>query len=149
MSIYDEVNQQMKAAMRARDKARLAALRGIRTAFINEQKKNNADTISDDQAIANLRRLAKQRKDSIDAFTQAGDEDRASAERAELSVIEEFLPALADEETTRAWVKEAIAQVGATEPGHVGKVMGAIMRAHRGDVDGGLAKKIAAEELSA
>lgn len=149
MSIYDEVTEQMKAAMKAKDKPRLTALRGIRTAFINERKKNNADTITDEQALANLRKLSKQRKDSIDAYKKAGDEERAAEEQAELDVIEEFLPALADADQTRVWVREAIEQTGASEPGHVGKVMGAIMRAHRGDVDGSLARQIASEELGA
>jgi len=145
MSIYDEITAQMKAAMRAKDKPRLTALRGIRAAFINEQKKNNADSVSDDSAIKVMRQLAKQRKDSIDAYAKAGEEGRAGEEQAELDVIEEFLPSLADEATTRGWVQEAIAQTGATEPGHMGKVMGALMRAHRGDVDGNLARQIVTE----
>ena len=58
-----------------------------------------------------------------------------------------YLPKLADEATTRAWVQEAIAAAGATEPRHVGKVMGQLMRAHRGEIDGGLAKRLVAAML--
>lgn len=147
MGIYDQVNDQMKEAMRSKDRERLNALRNIRTAFINELKKNNATTLSDDQCLAALRQLAKQRKDSIDAYTQASREDLAAQEQAELTVIETFLPQLADADQTRIWVREAIAQAGATEPSHAGKVMGALMRAHKADIDGALAKQIVAEEL--
>ena len=148
MSIYDQINEQMKTAMKARDKERLGAIRGIRTAFINERKKNNADSLTDEQCVALLRRLAKQRKDSIESYASAGREDLAAVERTELAVIEEFLPQLADEATTRGLVEAAIAEVGATEPRQLGRVMGALMKKHRGKIDGGLAKKIAAQLLS-
>ena len=71
----------------------------------------------------------------------------AEAERQELAVIQRFLPSLADEAQTRAWVEAAIAETGAAAPGDMGRVMGAIMKAHKGEVDGGLAKRIAAELL--
>ncbi len=148
MSIYDEISEQIKVAMRAKDKARLSTLRSIRSQFIVEKKKNNAETLSDEACCAAMTRLAKQRRDSIAAYSQAGREDLADVERAELAVIDAFLPSLADTETTTTWVQEAIAQCGADQVGHVGKVMGTLMRSHRGDVDGGLAKKIAAQLLS-
>ena len=147
MSIYDSITEQMKTAMKAKDKERLGALRGIRTTFINERKKTNADSLTDEQCIAQLRRLSKQRKDSIQSYTDAGREDLAAIERTELAVIEEFLPSLADEATTRTLVAEAIAQLGATDARQLGRVMGALMKSHRGKIDGGLAKKIAAELL--
>ncbi len=148
MSIYDQINEQMKTAMRARDKERLGALRGIRTVFINERKKNNSDTVTDAQCIALLRTLAKQRKDSLQSYTAANREDLAAVERSELAVIEEFLPKLADDETTRALVAAVIAQSGATDVKQLGRVMGMLMKEHRGTIDGGLAKKIAAELLA-
>ena len=109
---------------------------------------DNSDTVADEVCVGLLRRLEKQRKESIEAFSSGGREDRADAERAELAVIEEFLPSLADEAQTRRWVEEAIASIGASEPGDVGRVMGAVMKAHKGEVDGGLAKTLAAELLS-
>lgn len=148
MSIEQTVNERLTEAMKARDAARTAALRGIRAAFLNEMKKDNAKTLSDETSIEVLRRLAKQRRESIEAFEGAGRADRAAEERAELAVIEEFLPRLADEETTRGWVREAIAATGAAAPGDVGKVMGAVMKAHKGDVDGQLARRIAQELLA-
>jgi len=147
MAIFDEVSKQMTAAMRAKDAPRLAALRGMRAAFQLELKREGAQTLSDDACVAVLRRLAKQRKESIDAFENAKRADRADAERAELAVIDSFLPSLADETQTRSWVEAAIAETGAAGPGDVGRVMGAVMKAHKGEVDGVLAKKLAAELL--
>ena len=66
---------------------------------------------------------------------------------AELAIIDTFLPSLADEDTTRAWVAAAIEESGASGPGDVGRVMGALMRAHKGEVDGNLAKRLAQEAL--
>ena len=142
MAIIDDVTTQMKAAMRAKEADKLRALRGIRAAFIEEMKKDGRDTLSDDAAVTTLRRLAKQRKDSLDTYADAGRQDLADAEAAELAVIETFLPQLADEAQTKAWVDEAVAQVGGSSMRDMGKVMGALMKAHRGDIDGGLAKKL-------
>jgi len=148
MGIFDEVSAGMKEALRARETTRLAALRGIRAAFQNELKKDNRQSLPDDACIAILRRLEKQRRESIEAFEAAGREARAAAEREELAVVQSFLPRLADEATTRAWVQEAIARSGATTPGDLGRVMGAIMKAHEGEVDGALARRVAGEMLS-
>ncbi len=148
MAIVDEVSQQMKEALRARQERRLAALRSIRAAFLNEMKRDGSETLADDVCTVLLRRLEKQRKESIEAFEGAGREERAAAEREELTVIESFLPSLADLETTRGWVKEAIASTGASAKGDIGRVMGALMKEHKGEVDGGMAKGIASELLA-
>jgi uncharacterized protein YqeY len=147
MTILDDVNTELKAAMKAKDQPRLSALRSMRAAFLNELKKDGSETLSDEVAVTLARKLAKQRNESIEAFEGAGRTEQANQEKAERAVIESFLPSLADEATTRAWVSEAIAASGASVPGDVGRVMGALMKAHRGDVDGGLAKKLAAELL--
>ncbi|CAG0998996.1 putative protein YqeY [Myxococcaceae bacterium] len=146
-SIFERVNTDMTAAMKARDSARLQALRGIRAAFLLELKKDNSTSLSDEASIPILRRLEKQREESIEAFEGAGRSDRAAIERAELAVIHEYLPRLADEATTRRWVEAAIADAGAKAPTDLGRVMGALMKAHKGDVDGNLARRIATELL--
>ena len=143
MSIFERVNDEMKAAMKAREPLRLTALRSVRAAFLNETKKDNATTLSDELCTQLLRRLEKQRGESIEAFEKADRPDRVADERAELAVIQEFLPRLADEATTQGWVQEAIAATKAAAPGDVGKVMGAVMKAHKGEVDGNLARKLA------
>ena len=147
MGLVEQVAEQMKEAQKARDTAKLSALRNIRAAFLLEMKKDGSETLADDAATAALRRLAKQREESIEAFAKAGRADRADAERAERDVIESFLPRLADAAKTRVWVQEAIAASGAGSARDLGKVMGALMKSHRGDVDGTLARQIAAELL--
>lgn len=147
MPIADQVTEQMKQAMKARDERRLAALRSMRSAFLNEMKKDGSSSVSDAVCEGLLRKLEKQRKESIEAFTNAGREELAAAERAELAVIQEFVPKLADEAKTRDWISAAIAQSGATGSKDVGKVMGALMKAHKGEIDGDLARRLAQEML--
>ena len=117
--------------------------------LLTEMKKDNADELEDDVCVALLRRLEKQRRESIEAFEKGGRMEQAGAERDELAVIQEFLPSLADEDTTRSWIREAIEASGAVSPRDVGRVMGTLMKAHKGEIDGGLAKRIASELLSA
>ncbi len=149
MALLDDVQSHLKDAMRARDKARLQALRGIRAAFLEAMKADGRDTLPDDEAEAILRKLAKSRKESIEAYRAGGRDELAEAEEAELAVIDGYLPSLADEDTTRAWAAEAIAQVGASGPSDMGKVMGALMKAHRTEIDGGIAKRVVKDLLTA
>ena len=148
MSLAQTITEHMKDAMRAKNSVRLMTLRSMRAAFLNLMKADGSDTISDEQAIALLRKQAKQRQDSMDAFAKAGRDDLFDKEKAELAIIEEFLPSLADAEQTRAWVEAAIAATGATTPKEMGKVMGAVMRDHRAEVDGNLVRQLATELLA-
>jgi uncharacterized protein YqeY len=148
MGLVERISEEMKAAQKARDAARLAALRNVRAALLTEMKKDGSETLDDAVATGVLRRLAKQREESIAAFAGAGRADRADAERAEKMLIESFLPRLADEATTRAWVQAAIAETGATSARDLGRVMGALMKAHKDDVDGTVARKLASELLA-
>lgn len=147
MPIFDQVNEQMKDALRAQQKLRLQALRNIRAAFLLRLKEDNSESLSDEDCIPILRRLEKQRRESIEAFDAAGRTEQAAAERAELEIVLGFLPKQADEATTRAWVQSAIAESGAKSAKDLGRVMGALMKAHKGDVDGNVARRIAAELL--
>lgn len=149
MGIFESVSAQLNEARKAKDETRLTALQSIRAAFLNETKKDNSTTLSDEACVALLRKLEKQRQESIDAFTNAGRADRAAVEQAELAVIRTFLPQLADEATTRRWVEEAIAASGAASQKEIGKVMGALMKAHKGEMDGNLARRLAGELLPA
>ena len=148
MAIFEEISVQMKDALKARDEIRLRALRGIRAAFLTEMKRDGAERLSDEVCTALLRRLEKQRHESIEAFEQADRPERAEAERAELGVIQEFLPSLADEDQTRAWVQEAINATSASAAGDAGRVMATVMKAHKGEVDGALARRVAEEILT-
>ena len=147
MAIFDEVSDGLKVALKAKDTPRVTALRAVRAAFINELKKDNADALADEQCLTLLRKIEKQHLESIDAFEKGDRPERAASERAELEVVREFLPALADEAQTAAWVDEAIAATGASAAKELGKVMGALMKAHKGDIDGNLARRIAGEKL--
>lgn len=148
MSLVDDVTAAMKDAMRAKDKPRLAALRNIRAAFLEAMKSDGRDALPEEEAQAILRRLAKARRESIDAYREGGREEMALDEEAELAVIEAYLPQLADEATTAAWVDEAIAQTGASGPSDTGKVMGALMKAHKAELDGKLAQALVRARLS-
>ena len=150
MPIYDDVNQQLKEAMKAQDKVRMAGLRGIRAGLIEEMKKDAANTtVSDEKALAVLRRLQKQRNDSIEAYEKGGRMDLVAEERGELAVIESFLPKanFADDATTTQWVREAIAAIAATGTGQLGQVVGHVMKAHKGEVDVKRVKEIAGRVL--
>jgi uncharacterized protein YqeY len=147
MGLFDDIGAAVHVALKAKDAPRVTALRNIRAAFLLEQKKDNAKTLSDETCIALLRKLEKQRHESIEAFEKAGRPERVAEERAELAVIGEFLPRLADEATTRAWVEQAIAASGAAKPADLGRVMGALMKAHKGEVDGNLARALATRLL--
>ena len=147
MSIFEQVSTEMKVAMKAREADRLKALRGIHAGFITAMKEDGSDSLSDEACLTVLRRLSKQRKDSIDAYNNASRPELAAEEQAELNVIDTFLPALADEAQTRQWVQEAVDATGATSMREMGRVMGHVMKNHRGDVDGNLTKKITQELL--
>lgn len=148
MAIQDDVTQAMKDAMRAREADRLRALRNIRAAFLLVRKETGADDITDEQAIVSLRKLAKQRKDSISSYAEGGREDLVAAEQAELDVVLEFLPAGPSEDTVRGWVAAAIDATGATSPREMGKVMGAVMRDHKGEADGAVVRRLVLEQLN-
>ncbi len=148
MSLVEQVSAELKTAMKARDKVRVAGLRGIRAAFIEALKADGSDSLADDDALTILRRLAKQRRESITAYEEGGRPELAADEKAELAVIEGFLPQQADEAQTRAWVDEAIARTGASGMSDMGKVMGVLMGAHRDVLDGKLANQIVREKLS-
>ena len=147
MSIFDQVSEQLKDAMRAKDKDRLNGLRGIRAAFIEAIKVDGSTTLGDDKAVEILRRLAKQRRESVEAYTAGGRDDLVAEETKELAVIETFLPKVADEATTRGRVQAAIAETGATSAKEMGKVMGALMAAHKAELDGKIAQKLVRELL--
>lgn len=148
MALLDQVSAALKEAMLAKDRARIDGLRGIRAAFIEELKVDGAETLSDERAVEVLRKLSKMRKESIEAYTAGARPDLVAEEVSALAVIESFLPKLADEATTRAWVQAAIAQTGAAGLKDMGKVMSALMAAHRAELDGKLANGIVKELLA-
>jgi hypothetical protein len=147
MALVQKVSDELKAAMKARDKARVAGLRAIRAAFIEALKADGSETLSDDAETTILRRLAKQRRESIEAFEKGGRDELAAGEKAELAIIEGFLPQQADEATTTAWVDAAIAETGASSMKDMGRVMGVLMRDHKAELDAKMANGIVKARL--
>jgi uncharacterized protein YqeY len=148
MSLVERVNQELKASMLARDAVRLTAFRMIKAAFL-ELEKSGKGEVTDEKCVEVLRRMKNQREESIAQYEAGGRPELAEAERAELAVLETLLPQLADEATTLGWVREAIAASGASSAREMGKAMGALMKAHKADVDAGLARKLLERELGA
>ena len=110
-------------------------------------KQDNSQTLTDEQCVSVIRRLAKQRQESIEAYKAGAREDLVAAETAELAVLEGFLPKLASADVTRVWVQGAIAATGATSVKDLGKIMAHLKGAHKDDLDGKLAQVLVKEML--
>lgn len=134
MTLKERITEDMKAAMRAKDSARLGAIRLLQAA-IKQKEVDERVTLDDAAVIAIVDKLAKQRKDSIAAFTQAGRQDLADKETAELAVLQAYLPARLSAEEVAAAVKALVAEVGASGPADMGKVMGAAKARLAGKAD--------------
>ncbi|MGL5682835.1 MAG: GatB/YqeY domain-containing protein [Marinifilaceae bacterium] len=137
MSIEEQVNNGIKDAMKAKDKVTLETLRNVKKVIIEAKTKPGAaDTVTDEECIKIIQKLAKQGKDSASIFTTQGREDLASDELAQVAVLETFLPKqLSEAELTEA-LKSIIAELGAEGPKDMGKVMGAATKQLAGIADG-------------
>ncbi len=124
MSLKDQVTEDMKTAMRAKDSERLGTIRLLLAAC--KQKEVDERVVLDDaMVVAIVDKLIKQRKDSIEAFTKADRKDMADKEASEIVVLQAYLPARLSADEVLAEVKAIVAELGATGPGDMGKVMGA------------------------
>lgn len=137
MNLFDQVSNDIKSAMLAKDKVRLEALRGIKKEFLEAKTAKGADgELSDEKAMKILAKMVKQRKESAQIYSEQNRPDLAEPELAEAAVIETYLPKqMTDEELTEA-LKAIIAQVGATKPQEMGKVMGVASKQLAGRADG-------------
>jgi uncharacterized protein YqeY len=137
MSLKDQITEDMKNAMRAKDSERLGTIRLLLAAC--KQKEIDERIVLDDATvIAIVDKLIKQRKDSIEAFIKAERTDLADKEASELKVLEVYLPQRLSAAEITAAVQGIVAQLGATGPGDMGKVMGAVKAALAGNADMGL-----------
>ncbi|MDQ2745795.1 MAG: GatB/YqeY domain-containing protein [Acidobacteriota bacterium] len=126
MTLKDKITTAMTAAMKAKDADRLSVLRMTKSALMNEATKKSATyELSDDESLKVLNSLVKQRRDSVEQFEKAGRDEMAAKERAEIKVLEEYLPQAATAEEIERAVSEAISETGATSI----KEMGAVMKA--------------------
>jgi uncharacterized protein YqeY len=137
MSLFDQISNDIKEAMKARDKVRLETLRNIKKVFLEAKTAPGAnDTLEDSNALKILQKLAKQGKESADTFHQAHRQDLADNELAQVEVIEEYLPKPLTEAEIEAAVKAIIAQTGAQGMKDMGRVMGMASKQLAGKADG-------------
>ena len=137
MELFEKVSKDIVAAMKAKDKVTLEALRNIKKVFIEAKTAPGAnDTLDDAAALKILQKLAKQGHDSADLYTQQNRPDLAEAEMAQVKVIESYLPKAMSAEEIEAAVKEIIAQTGAASIKEMGKVMGVASKQLAGKADG-------------
>ena len=151
MNIKDKILEDLKSAMKQKDADRLRVLRSLKAKILEKEiseRKGGESQISDEQVIEVLMKAAKQRKESIDQFTQGGRDDLVEKEKEELAIIEEFLPKMMSEDEIRASVKEQITQLGASGMSDMGKVMGVMMGKLKGKADGSIVSRVVKEELS-
>jgi uncharacterized protein YqeY len=134
MSLKDQITEDMKTAMRAKDSERLGTIRLLLSAC-KQKEVDERITLDDVAVVAIVDKLIKQRKDSIAAFTQAGRQDLADKEAAELTVLQAYLPARLSVDEVAAEVKAIVAELGASGPGDMGKVMGAVKTRLAGKAD--------------
>ena len=134
ISLKDQITNDMKSAMKARETDRLAAIR-LLLAAIKQREVDERITLDDAAVVAVVDKLIKQRRDSINQYEQAGRDDLAAAERAEIDVLSPYLPAQVSADEVAAAVKAAIAQTGGAGPADMGKVMGVLKPQLAGKTD--------------
>lgn len=137
MSLAQQIESDLKTAMKARDSETTATLRMVLAAIKNlRAEAGHGAEVSDEEMLDLLSREAKRRNEAATAYAEAGRDDLAEKERRELAVLERYLPAGLDDDELAAVVDETIAEVGAAGPAEVGKVMSAIMPKVKGRADG-------------
>jgi len=147
MSLTDQINNDIKEAMKAREKDKLAALRDIKSKLLLEATSGSGE-VSDEAANKIVMKLYKQRMDTYDLYIKEGREDLAVDEKFQAEVISAYMPEMISEDDIRKGVQEKIAAMGASGPQDIGKVMGPIMGQLNGKADGKVISQIVKEELN-
>ena len=151
MSLKEKIGEDIKTAMKAKDKVRLQTVRSIKKAILEKEvelRPQGQDSLTPEQEIELLSQQAKQRRDSIEQFKNAGRDDLADKESQELSVIETYLPKQASDEEIEAIIDEIIADSGASTLKDLGKVMGPAMKQLKGKADGKKIQALVKSKLS-
>ncbi len=136
MSMEQQIQQDIKAAMLAKEKTRLESLRAIKAAILLAKTADGSESIADEAVVKIIQKLVKQRKETAEIYRQQNREELAAQELAEAAAMEVYLPKQLSEEELEAELKKIIAQVGATGPQDMGKVMGTATKALAGKADG-------------
>jgi len=148
MSLTEQISNDIKTAMKARDKETLTALRDIKAKILLEATSGTIGEVTEEAETKIIVKLYKQRMDTYDLYIKEGREDLAADELFEAKVIKKYMPEMMSEDDIRKVVQDKIAALGASGPSAIGKVMGPIMGQLSGKADGGLISKIVKEELN-
>ncbi len=149
-TLKERISEDIKTAMKARDKIRLETIRSIKKVIIEKEtevRPKGQDQLTPEQELELLAQQAKQRRDSIEQYRQGGRDDLADKEAQELAIIETYLPAQLSTEEIEAIIDKIIASVGASSPKDMGKVMGPAMKELKGKADGKQVQKIVKAKL--
>ena len=149
MSLSARIDTDYIAAYKAKDTVKVAVLRHLKTAIKNRMVEDISDSISDEAVLDLIAKQVKQRKDAFDQYTKAGREDLAKVEADELAELEQYMPKQLSDEELSAAIDEVIEKTGASGLKDMGKVMGAVLAAHKGQVDGKKASDLVKSKLSA
>jgi len=147
MSLLDTLNQDMKQAMKNKDKQKLSVIRMLKASLQNEAIKHGHE-LNEEEELTVLAREMKQRKDSLQEFEKAGREDLVAGLQDEIAVLTPYLPKQLTEEELQEIVAQTISETGAASKADMGKVMGALMPKVKGKADGGLVNRIVQQQLS-
>ena len=148
MSLQEQVTQQLKAAMKAKDSVALESLRAIKSAILLTQTQAGAKDLTNEDEIKLVQKLVKQRKDSAEIFRQQGRIDLAEPEEAQIRIIEQFLPEQLDKAAIAKIIEGIITQTNAEGMKDMGKVMGMASKAMAGRADGKTISAIVRQKLS-
>jgi uncharacterized protein len=151
MSLKKQVDEEIKAAMKAKDKTRLETVRSIKKAILEKEvsvRPSGQTELTEAQELELLAQLVKQRRDAVEQYQQVNRPDLAEQEAKELAILEEYLPKQLSDEELAAEIDRIITQVGATSAKDMGKVMGPVMQEFKGRVDGKKVQEVVKARLS-
>lgn len=147
LTVLEELNQDMKVAMKAKDRESLTTIRMLKSALQNEQI-NKGDELTEDEELTVLAREKKQRVESLNEFKDADRKDLVEKLEKELSIVDQYLPEQLSEQEIFQIVRDTVEQTGADSMKDMGKVMGAVLPKVKGKADGSLVSSIVKQELS-
>jgi len=151
MSLHQNIKSELKEALKAKEATRLTVVRGMLTAFTNElvaTGRTPQDELSDEAVLTVIKRLAKQRKDSIEQYEAADRTELAAVEAEELAILETYLPQLMSRDEIRPIAEAKQAELGVEDRSKMGQLIGAVMQATKGQADGGDVKAVVEELLT-
>lgn len=145
MSLHEQIKNEIKDAMRAKEEVRLSVVRGLVAAFTNEavaKKRKPDEMLTDEEVLVVIKREANKRKDSIEQFEKGGRTDLAEREKAELLILQKYLPEMMSQDEIRKVAEVKIKELGAVDKSKSGQLVGIIMKELKGKADGGDVKTV-------